>query len=82
MSMKERKERHRKIRTIMTAKGIVGAEIARQLGVTRQHVTLVISGRGCSRRVVEALVHAGIPRRLFGEEYQDDGDLSDSAGMA
>ena len=63
--MDPREKRRRQIRAAMVLLGITGAEIARQLGVTRQCVTQVIAGKCRSRRVEEALVAAGVPAKWF-----------------
>ena len=55
----------RLIRGEMARRGIVGADIARRLGITRQQVSQVILGKRTSKRVVDALIAAGIPERLF-----------------
>lgn len=60
-------KRRRKIRAVMVRKGIVGAEIARRLEVSRQHVTNVIAGRFSSKRVEAELVGAGVPAEYFRE---------------
>lgn len=65
MSRATRKDRQREIRAIMVRKGIVAAQVARQLDVARQHVSQVISGDRYSPRVVDALVQRGVPRKLI-----------------
>lgn len=63
--MKKNEARHRRIRAEMVGRGIVGAEIARKLGVNRSLVTNVVAGRLVSHRVQEALIEAGVPAKLF-----------------
>jgi len=63
--MDPREKRRRQIRAAMVLLGITGAEIARELGVTRQFVNRVASGKCRSRRVEEALVAAGVPAKWF-----------------
>jgi hypothetical protein len=60
-------ELYRKIKAQMVLCGITGAAIARKLGVTTGHVSQVIARKRGSRRVVDALVTAGLPRELFNE---------------
>jgi len=55
------------IKVAMVKGGIVGAEVARRLGVSRQAVYMVIAGRVVSRRIGEALIEAGVPARLLPE---------------
>lgn len=72
MNEETRIERHRKIREVMVRRGITAAGIGRELGVTRQHVTMVISGKVQSKRVVDALIRAGVPGELFGDEGEHE----------
>lgn len=57
-------KRQRQIRAAMILRGISGADIARRLGITSNAVCIVIAGRGKSRRIIEALVEAGVPEKL------------------
>ena len=63
--MDPKEDRRRQIRAAMVLLGTTGAEIARQLGVTRQLVNGVVAGKCRSRRVEAALVAAGVPAKLF-----------------
>ena len=63
--MDPREKRRRQIRAAMVLLGVTGAEIALQLGVTRQCVNQVIAGKCRSRRVEEALMAAGVPAKWF-----------------
>lgn len=65
--------RQREIRAAMVKRGICGAAIARKLGVTRQAVCLVISGRSKSQRIIDALIEAGAPKKLFQAKEQKNG---------
>jgi lambda repressor-like predicted transcriptional regulator len=62
---KKRQQKRRLIRAEMTKRGISGREIAAQAGVCEAAVS-----RYCatSPRVVEALIKAGVPERLFGKK--------------
>jgi hypothetical protein len=61
---KKRKERRRQIRGEMTKRGILGKDIAAQLGISEPAVSV---GCATSPRVVAALIAAGMPARLFGK---------------
>lgn len=63
-----RVQRQRKIRAAMVRRGIKGNAIARQLNITPPAVYMIISGRKNSRRVVEALIEAGVPAKLFNDD--------------
>jgi predicted transcriptional regulator len=58
-------QRHRHIRAAMVRRGIKSSDIARELKITRQAVYMIISGRKNSRRIVAALIEAGVPAKLF-----------------
>jgi hypothetical protein len=78
--MSKKVDRRNQIRSEMVLRGIKAAQIARDLGVTRQHVTLVIAGRSTSKRVVEALIEAGVPKRLFHGDEDDEGREAEAIG--
>jgi hypothetical protein len=59
--------RRRNIRAAMVRRGIIGAEISRKLGISRQMVSNVVAGRDVSGRVVQALIDAGVPAKYFQE---------------
>lgn len=78
MNKAERRQRRREIRSIMVKKGIIAAEIARQLNVTRQHVNFVIAGDRYSPRVVKALIEAGVPAELLTPEEDNSLGIAQS----
>jgi hypothetical protein len=61
---RKRKDLRRNIRGEMTKRGIVGREIAERLNITPGAVS-----KGCatSPRIIEALIEAGVPARMFGK---------------
>jgi DNA-binding transcriptional regulator LsrR (DeoR family) len=60
---KKRKEMRRRIRWEMEDRGIKSKDIAASLGISEAAVS---KGLATSPRVVEALIAAGVPARLFG----------------
>jgi DNA-binding Xre family transcriptional regulator len=46
---------NRKVKSLMVLKGIKGTDIARQLGLSRVTVSVVITGKGKSRRIQQAI---------------------------
>jgi len=57
-----------KIKIELLKKGVTGAEIARQLGVHRVAVYLVISGKSKSHRIRRAICqHTGLPWSIWAE---------------
>ncbi len=64
----DREKRARKIKSEMVLRKIVGAEVARSLGISQQVVSDVIYGKATSARVVQALIEAGVPAKLFNED--------------
>jgi FixJ family two-component response regulator len=60
---RKRKERRRLIRGEMTKRGILGKQIAAQLGISEAAVS---QGCATSSRIVAALIAAGMPENLFG----------------
>ena len=62
---KQNQERREKILAAMAEKGVTQTEIARQIEVCLPTVCHVIAGRFTSRRVVSALIEAGVPKELF-----------------
>ena len=49
---------YRKVKSLMALKGIKGVDIARQLGVSRVTVSIVITGKGKSMRIQRAIAAA------------------------
>lgn len=62
---REKAEKKKKILAAMGKKGLSQTDIARQLRLRVQSVSHVIAGRATSRRIVNALVKAGVPKELF-----------------
>lgn len=46
---------NRKIKSLMALKGIKGVDIAARLGVSRVTVSIVITGKGKSKRIQQAI---------------------------
>ncbi len=46
---------NRKVKSLMVLKGIKGTDSARQLGLSRVTVSVVITGKGKSRRIQQAI---------------------------
>jgi predicted transcriptional regulator len=63
--MPSKPEKGRKISAAMKLRGITCVDIGKKLGVSGSMVSMVIHGRATSQRVVEALIEAGVPERLF-----------------
>lgn len=57
----------RRLRACMVMKNIRPADVAEAAGVTRPCVTLVISGRENSARVMQVLNNMGVPKSLTDE---------------
>lgn len=55
---------NRKVKSLMVLKGIKMVDIARQIGVSRVTVSIVITGKGKSRRIQQAIAVA------LGEKYE------------
>ncbi len=62
---KKRKERRRFIRGEMTKRGISGKKVAESLGISESAVS---QGCATSPRIIEALIEAGMPEKLFGNK--------------
>ena len=69
-----RVQRYREIRAAMVRLGIKGNAIARQLKITPTAVYLITSGRKKSRRVIAALIEAGVPAKLFNDGKKENGN--------
>jgi transcriptional regulator with XRE-family HTH domain len=67
------KRRYKKIRRLMITKGVSGAEIARQIGVTRNLINGVILGYWESPRAKQAVADAlGVPyEKLWGKKKEE-----------
>ena len=46
---------NRKVKSLMALKGIKGVDVAAQLGVSRVTVSIVITGKGKSKRIQQAI---------------------------
>lgn len=60
-------KRRRKIRAVLLRRGIASRKIADDLGVNPSLIANVIAGRKTSRKVIEALIKAGVPESYFRE---------------
>ncbi len=60
--------KYRLVRSAMIARGVTISQIARKLGVTRQHVSYVMAGERKSPRVIRTLIEAGVPVELLAPE--------------
>lgn len=49
---------NRKVKSLMVLKGIKSIDIARQLGVSRVTVSIVLTGKGKSQRIQKAIADA------------------------
>lgn len=65
MRERERILYHRKIKAEMVLRGISGAQLAKDVGLSHGHVMQAISGRRYNRKVNEALREHGIPKELL-----------------
>lgn len=63
-----KKDWKRRLRLALVEREINQAEIARNLGMTPAAVYHVTGGRKRIKRVIEALIAAGVPAVLFDEE--------------
>ena len=81
MRERERILYHRKIKAEMVLRGISGAQLAREIGMSHGHVMQAISGRRYNQKVNEALQKHGIPRELIiDKELECNGTILHASG--
>jgi hypothetical protein len=60
-------QRRRQLKAEMVLRGIVGCQLARELGITPMAVYHVTSGRKKIKRVIAKLIELGVPASCFEE---------------